>query len=108
MASGTSPLRYPGGKTCFYNLVAAMLRQNGLERGHYAEPFAGGFGLGLTLLYGGHVADVHIDDIDESIWSFWHSLLNRTARFVDKVVNTPVTIDEWRRQREVFKRGNSS
>ena len=49
------------------------MRLNGLERGHYAEPYAGGCGLALDLLYGGHVADIHINDIDVSLWAFWDS-----------------------------------
>ena len=78
MARGASPLRYPGGKTSMLSLAATILRDNGLERGHYAEPYAGGCGLALSLLYGGHVADIHINDIDPAVWAFWHSVLNRT------------------------------
>ena len=51
MARGTSPLRYPGGKTTLYPLVSSVLRANKLERAPYAEPYAGGCGLALALLY---------------------------------------------------------
>lgn len=84
-------------------LAATILRDNGLERGHYAEPYAGGCGLALSLLYGGYVADIHINDIDAAVWAFWHSVLNRTEEFVQLVENTPTTVEEWRRQREVHK-----
>ena len=57
MARGTSPLRYPGGKTTLYPLVSSVLRANKLERAPYAEPYAGGCGLALALLYEGHVSD---------------------------------------------------
>ena len=104
----TSPLRYPGGKTCLLDLTAAMLRINGLERGHYAEPYAGGCGLALALLYGGHVADIHINDIDPSVWAFWHCVLHETKDLVSLVEKTPVTIDEWVKQRDIHRRQDTS
>ncbi len=50
--------------------VVALLRENRLERGHYAEPYAGGCGLALSLLFDGYVSDIHINDIDRAIWAF--------------------------------------
>ena len=97
----TSPLRYPGGKTCLYSLVAKVLRNNRLERRHYAEPFAGGCGLALALLYEGHVSDIHINDADASIWAFWRSVLEYTDELACRIRTTPITIDEWRAQREI-------
>ena len=101
MPRAVSPLRYPGGKTCLYPLISQILRENRIERTHYAEPFAGGCGLALSLLYGGHVSDIHVNDVDPSIWSFWHSVLNHTDDLVARIWNTPITIAEWRRQREI-------
>lgn len=105
MASTASPLRYPGGKSCLLPLTSAILRMNQLERSHYVEPYAGGCGLALELLYGGYVGDIHINDIDPSIWAFWHCVLNETDALVEKVLATPVTIEEWLKQRE-FLRSN--
>lgn len=85
-------------------LTATILRINGLERGHYAEPYAGGCGLALALLYGGHVSDIHINDIDPSVWSFWDSVLNKTNALVGLVEKTPLTIKEWCRQREIYRK----
>lgn len=99
----SSPLRYPGGKSCLLELTSAILRHNDLQCGHYAEPYAGGCGLALSLLYGGHVAEVHINDFDRAVWSFWHSALHQTTEFAELIVSTPVTIDEWHRQREVYR-----
>jgi DNA adenine methylase len=83
--------------------VSRILRGNKLERGHYAEPYAGGCGLALSLLFSGFVSDIHVNDIDLSIWSFWHSVLNDTERFVKLVERTPVTIQEWKRQRRIIR-----
>lgn len=101
MTISNSPLRYPGGKSCLLPLVSRVLRGNGLEFGHYVEPYAGGCGLALSLLYGGYVSDIHINDLDRSIWSFWHSVLNRTEELVSLIENTPITIEEWKRQRDI-------
>lgn len=110
MSRSASPLRYPGGKSCLLDVTSYLLRLNGLECGHYAEPFAGGAGLALSLLYGGHVAEIHINDLDPSIWAFWDCILNRTKEFVDKLDEAPVTVEEWLRQRDIYRErdlGNS-
>ena len=85
-----------------YQLVSHILRSNRLERRNYAEPFAGGCGLALTLLYGGHVSDIHINDIDSSIWAFWYSVLNHTDELGELIMQTPLTLDEWHRQRAIY------
>lgn len=103
MARTVSPLRYPGGKASFYPIVSSLLRENKFERRRYAEPFAGGAGLALCLLYGGYVSDVHINDVDRSIWAFWHSVLNSTEEFTYMIANTPITVEEWRHQREIHR-----
>ena len=99
----TSPLRYPGGKSCLLDLTSLVLRQNGLECGHYAEPFAGGCGLALSLLYGSHVAEIHINDLDAGIWSFWNSVLSDTEALVALVAGTSITMEEWHRQRDLHR-----
>ncbi len=102
MARSASPLRYPGGKSCLYELTSMILRLNRLERGHYAEPYAGGCGLALTLLFEGHASEIHLNDLDRSIWAFWNSVLNETDALVDKIKSTPVTIEEWHCQRDIY------
>jgi DNA adenine methylase len=107
MSRTASPLRYPGGKSSLLDLTATILQANGLDRGHYVEPFAGGGGLALSLLYGGHVAEIHINDIDPYVWAFWHCALNETADFLAMVEGIPVTIDEWLVQREFVRSGDT-
>lgn len=102
MSRLASPLRYPGGKSRLLNLAALILRLNDLERGHYAEPYAGGCGLALSLLYSGYVADIHVNDIDPAVWAFWHSALNETEALLSLVSGVPVTVDEWHKQRDVY------
>ena len=85
----------------------SILQTNGLERKHYSEPFAGGCGLALMLLYEGNVSDIHLNDVDPAIWSFWHCVLNYTDDLVHMIAETPVTIDEWLCQREIHRAADS-
>ena len=101
-ARSPSPLRYPGGKASLYPLLVDVLNANNLKDGHYAEPFCGGAGLALRLLYAGHVRHIHINDYDRAIWAFWFCVLNHTAQLVQRIENTPVTLDEWDRQRAIY------
>lgn len=102
-----SPLRYPGGKAKLYPFFADLIRRNRLFGSHYCEPYAGGAGLAIRLLSAGFVERVSINDIDSSIHAFWTSALRRTDEFCALIQRTPVTIDEWYRQREVWRAGDA-
>lgn len=97
-----SPLRYPGGKSKITPLVNIIISNAGIKHGTYIEPFAGGAGVALSLLFTGKVNKIVINDYDRSIYSFWYSILNETERFIDKIINTPVTIQNWKDQKTVF------
>ena len=58
MARTCSPLRYPGGKTQLAKFIGNLIKINSLENKTYIEPFAGGFGVGLDLLYNNKVDSV--------------------------------------------------
>lgn len=96
-----SPLRYPGGKTKLADYVKAVLRANKLLDGAYAEPYAGGCSIALELVIQEFVRHIHINDIDRSIWSFWHSVLNNTDALCARIHDTPVNLDTWTRMREI-------
>jgi DNA adenine methylase len=96
-----SPLRYPGGKTKLADYVKAVLRANKLLDGTYAEPYAGGCSIALELVIQEFVQHIHINDIDRSIWSFWHSVLNSTDELCALIRDTPVNLETWLRMREI-------
>lgn len=101
MPQTPSPLRYPGGKSSIQGMVSKIIQANNLEKGHYAEPYAGGCGLALSLMFKGYVHEIHLNDLDRSISSFWDAIINQTDRFIDKIIETPVTMDEWYKQRTI-------
>jgi DNA adenine methylase len=101
MSTAPSPLRYPGGKAAIFDMVSKIIVDNGLEDGDYAEPYAGGAGLALTLLFNDLVSTIHLNDLDRSIWCFWDAVLNHTEAFIEKIRTTEVTMDEWHKQRHI-------
>lgn len=101
-----SPLRYPGGKTAIFDIISNISEENGITPCTYAEPYAGGGGLALSMLFSGKADNIFLNDIDRSIWSFWHTIINETERFTDKVLSTDITINEWHAQRQVQNNKN--
>ena len=103
-----SPLRYPGGKHRMISFITETLRINSLNDGIYVEPFAGGAAIAWHLLIEEYVNRVYINDLSPSIFSFWHSILFQTEKFCKQIETTTITIDEWYKQREVYRSKNSS
>src|SRR5690349_17651291 len=99
----TSPLRYPGGKAKLYPFFAELIKINELAGCKYCEPYAGGAGLAIRLLTNGFVKEIAINDIDISIYAFWLSVLFDTKKFCNLLERTPITIDEWYRQSEIWE-----
>lgn len=96
-----SPLRYPGGKGQIYATLLNILEKNDLLGCTYIEPFAGGAGLAIRLLFENKVNKVIINDFDKSIYSVWYSILNYTEEFISLIENTPITINEWEKQKQI-------
>ncbi|WP_299653559.1 DNA adenine methylase [uncultured Jannaschia sp.] len=105
MPRSTSPLRYPGGKTSMVRLVSTIMQANGVDRGVYIEPYAGGGGLALALLFDGHVSAIRLNDVDPAIAALWRCMLDRTEDFIATVEAVPVTVEEWDRQRAIYQSG---
>jgi DNA adenine methylase len=97
-----TPLRYPGGKARFAPFIAALMERNGLAGGHYFEPYAGGAGVALELLFHGHVTDVHVNDIDPAVYVFWKAATKYSEDLIRLVNDTPINIREWHRWRDVM------
>lgn len=97
-----TPLRYPGGKGRLAYFMKDVLVKNRINDGTYVEPYAGGAGIALALLLEEYVWTVVINDIDIAIYSFWRCLLNKTEWLLKMISDTPVTVEEWHRQKNIF------
>lgn len=96
-----SPLRYPGGKNKVYSYIKHIIKINSLTS--YIEPFAGGAAIAIKLLLRNEVKQIYLNDFDPSIYSFWKSAIFHTDDFVDLVINTPITMEEWHKQTDIQK-----
>jgi len=97
----TTPLRYPGGKSKLAPFIKLVMEENSLLDGHYVELFAGGAGIAFALLFSEYALHVHINDLNNSLYAFWYSVLEDTEELCRLVYDTPVTMKEWRHQRSI-------
>ncbi|HXH41503.1 MAG TPA: DNA adenine methylase [Thermoanaerobaculia bacterium] len=98
-----TPLRYPGGKRRLAHVVTRLLEENDLKDIEYAEPYAGGSAVALSLLLEEYASVVHINDLSRPVYAFWHAVLNDTAELCRRIERVGVTMREWHRQREVYE-----
>ena len=103
-----SPLRYPGGKNCIFSFVSNLFCENNLIGMSYAEPYAGGAGLALRLLFEGYVERIYINDFDKAIYSFWVTILNRTEEFCEWLENVEISITNWNKYKEVQRNSDNA
>lgn len=101
-----SPLRYPGGKASMTGLLADIRTMNQLGDRAIAEPFAGGAGASLSLLYREDTHEIHINDADPAIHDFWWTVVNRPRPFLAMLRSTRVSMAEWLRQRDTYRRAS--
>ena len=103
MINTPSPLRYPGGKTVLYDKVKTIINNNIKEKCTYIEPFAGGCGLALKLLFNGDVNNIIINDYDYAIFCVWENILNNTEEYIKKIKSIDITLEEWKKQHEIYQ-----
>lgn len=97
-----SPLRYPGGKGSLATFINSVIDINEGIGCQYYEPFAGGAGAGFRLLSEEKVSALFLNDADPCIYAFWKSALWKTEQFVSRILNSPLTIQEWQKQRAIY------
>ena len=101
--NNASPLRYPGGKSTMAGLLGRLRKLNGLGDHSIAEPFAGGAGASLGLLFNEETPSITINDADPAIYDFWWTLLNEEEEFAKMLSSTRASMAEWRRQRDTYR-----
>lgn len=96
-----SPLRYPGGKAKLSYYVQLLIQYNLINDGHYVEPYAGGASVALSLLFNEFVSQIHINDYDVRVYSFWNSILHKNEEFCKLVRDAEMSIENWQKQKEI-------
>ena len=90
------------------SLLRSIRDLNSLNSRAVAEPFAGGAGAALSLLYRRETHQVHINDLDPAICDFWHSAIHDSSAMIARLDNASVSVAEWRRWRDVHRDENAS
>lgn len=103
MSRYLSPLRYPGGKGRLAPYIVSLARQQHPRPTAYAEPFAGGAGAALRLLFDEEVDRIHLNDLDPGIAAFWRAVLHQPGEFVRLIRTHPITLDSWHEARAVYE-----
>jgi len=104
MNSPISPLRYPGGKAKISTFIGDLININNINNCTICELYAGGSGASLSALFSGFCKRIFINDLDYHIYSFWSSILNSTNAFISLIENTPVDMESWYIQKDIYKR----
>lgn len=106
--SFASPLRYPGGKSSMAGVLHDIRLLNDLVDLELAEPFAGGAGASLSLLFGSEAPLIHINDLDPAINAFWQSAVNESEAFLDLLDDATLSIEDWKQWRAVYLNKDAS
>ena len=43
-----------------------------------------------------------INDADSRVYAFWDAVLNRNDELLKLIHDTPLTVEEWKRQRQLY------
>jgi DNA adenine methylase len=107
-ATAASPLRYPGGKAALAGFFGDIIRQLAIQTPTYVEPYAGGAGAGIALLRQDIVQNLVINDVDPAVYCFWVAVGEHSEEFAAKVADVSLDVDEWRRQKEIYRAADES
>lgn len=99
-----SPFRYPGGKTRLSNFLEKAIEKNFSENEGVilVEPYAGGAGASLKLLFSEKVSKIIINDLDRAIYSFWEIAVSDTDFLINEIRKVDISVDEWKKQRQIY------
>lgn len=69
----------------------------------YVEPFAGGAGVALRLLFDEYVDEIVLNDLNPGIAAFWRCLFSEPDALLDRLAACEPTVEQWRQQHAVYK-----
>ena len=103
MSIAHSPLRYPGGKNSIFPFVSSLIAENDMLGCKYIEPYAGGAGLALRLLYEEFAESIVINDLDPLVYAFWSTCVKNPDKLIEWIEETPVTVATWQQCKEIVR-----
>lgn len=92
-----SPFRYPGGKTWLVPYIRSWLRSLPKKPPLFAEPFAGGGIVSMTVGFESLADHVAMVELDEDITAVWQAILGKDAEWLAKqIMEFDLTIENVR------------
>ncbi|MGZ0019070.1 DNA adenine methylase [Nitrosomonas sp. wSCUT-2] len=98
-----SPLRYPGSKATFLNVVLRFIETHNLREKEIVEPYAGSGIVSLSLVSAGIIKKAILIERDPLIYAFWKSVFEHTDTLSSLIENVSVNIDTWHQLKEYLK-----
>lgn len=93
--NATSPLRYPGSKQKFCNILNTILQYNNLKPDLFIEPFAGGASVSLFLLQNNCVKNIGLIEKDPLVASFWHTVFFDSEWLIKEILKLEISLEKW-------------
>lgn len=87
--------------------MASLIESQPQRFTRYVEPFAGGSGVGLRLLFDEYVDEIVLNDLNAGIAAFWRAVFFGTDELLDLLASCDVTVEEWHRQFAAYKSSSS-
>src|SRR3990170_4285154 len=89
-----SPFRYPGGKTWLVPHVRRWLMSLGEKPGVFAEPFAGGGIVGLSVIFEELADELTLVELDVDVGAVWRTILNGKGKeLAERIVAFDVSLE---------------
>src|ERR1700738_2721454 len=101
-----TPCRHPGGKGRLTDFMRLVFEQNQLLDGHYVEAYAGGSAIAINLLLLEYASCIHLNDLNRSVFAFWHSVINSPDELCKMIRDVKVTIRERNKQKAIQRNQN--
>lgn len=97
-----SPLRYPGGKGKMADIICDLININNFEGVCFHELYCGGAAVSLSLLFNGVVSSICLNDFDQFVSAFWHSILEEPDEFIKLIDKEEVSLSNYYDQRKIY------
>lgn len=92
-----SPFRYPGGKTWLVPYIRRWITSLSHRPFEFAEPFAGGGTVGLSVLFDDLAAKVTLVEIDRNVAAVWKTILSvQGERLASQILSFRICEDSVR------------
>jgi DNA adenine methylase len=73
----------------------------------YIEPFAGGAGVGLRLLFDEYADEIVLNDLNAGIAAFWRCVFGEASALLERLDASEASVEEWHRQHAIYQEDDS-